>query len=98
MVLFYARGCRNTIWLRLQSFNVKLLTMVLIYSGNWEGEGGLGIAVILVQNCFLSPNNFHDVDHRALVLSDGQIETGLPESRLQSSESLYHKSESVRLI
>ena len=41
----------------------------LLWWGGWESQS------ILIQNSFLSPNNFHDVDHRALVLSDGKYIT-----------------------
>ena len=53
---------RNIIWLRLQIYNVELLAVVLVYSSgrDWESQS------FLVQNCFLSPNNFHDVDHKPL--------------------------------
>ena len=84
---------RTIVWLRLQSYIVKLLAMVLVYSGGGGGGGrtqsGKGCKVtmyncwswslstrggesqsFLVKNYFLSPNNFRDVDHRALVLSD----------------------------
>ena len=39
-----------TVWLRLQSYNVKLLTIVLVYSGR-----GLGITVIFGPKLFFQP-------------------------------------------
>ena len=58
----------NTVWLRLQSYSVKLLAIFLVYSG-----GGVGIkSHFWSKTVFSAPNNFHDVDHMALVLSDGQ--------------------------
>ena len=67
MVLVYSsRGVGKTVWFMPQSYNVKLLAMVIVYSGGGEAQS------FLVQNCFLSPNKFHDFDHRALVLSVGQ--------------------------
>ena len=40
--LFQKGGFRNTVWLRLQSYNVKLMAIVLVYPG---GGVGLGITV-----------------------------------------------------
>ena len=53
--------------------------MFLVYSGGgghgpcllWWG--GWELQSFLIQNCFFSLNNFHDINHRALVLSDGQL-------------------------
>ena len=62
--VYFSRGwVGNTVWLRLQRYNIKVLAMALVYSGGgwgWESQS------FLVQNCFLSPNNFHDV------VDDGQ--------------------------
>ena len=61
----------TSVWLRLQSYNVKLLAMVHVYSG----LGVFGITVTFSPKFFSQPKQIHDVDHRTLVLLEGQHET-----------------------